>query len=219
MADTPTTAGETPATAPTTPPPGAAEDPGQEHEEEPFDKDRAMATIQKLRSEAKLATKQVKEYATQQKLAEDAKLSEQERLSKRVQELESRESSLQQAVRERTLRYEVVVEAQKLGIVDPDAAYRLMDQKALEFDDDGTPTNTETVLARLIKARPWLQHSTSAPGAQPPTFGPTNPSTRGRGPDGARIYRASELNDPTFFQANRADITRAMNEGRVLPDQ
>lgn len=206
-----------PPAAPPTPPPTAPDDAPEEagEEDEAFDKERAMATIKNLRDQAKLATKQIREYTAQQKLAEDAKLSEQERLSKRVAELESRESSLQQAVRERTLRYEVAVHAQKLGIVDADAAFRLMDQQALEFDEEGAPTNTEKVLGQMLKTRPYLQASAGPP----PVPGTTNGASRARGPEGARIYKASELSDTAFFQANRADIQRAMNEGRVLADQ
>lgn len=70
--------------------PPANETPGQEPEDI-FDRDRALATISKLRGFEKQAKDQAKELEAlrkQVKDAEDAQLSEQERLQKRVQELE-----------------------------------------------------------------------------------------------------------------------------------
>ena len=60
------------------------------------------------------------------------------------------------ALREMTVRYEVMLKAQEMAIIDLDAAVRLMDMAALEFGEDGKPTNVEAVLKALIKAKPYL---------------------------------------------------------------
>jgi hypothetical protein len=49
-----------------------------------------------------------------------------------------------------------VAKSAKLGIVDPDAAYRLLDKGAIEYGDDGKPTNTEALLVAMLKERPYL---------------------------------------------------------------
>jgi hypothetical protein len=52
--------------------------------------------------------------------------------------------------------------ANKLGIVDPDAAYRLIDQDAIEYDESGRPTNAEALLVAMLKDRPYLTGSSSS---------------------------------------------------------
>ena len=64
---------------------------------------------------------------------------------------------------------EVTQAAAKLGIVDPDAAYKLLDKEAIEYEGDGKPKNVEALLQSLLKGKPYLAGSgTSA----------TNPSKR-----------------------------------------
>jgi hypothetical protein len=55
------------------------------------------------------------------------------------------------------VRYEVMLAAQGLSVIDLDAAYRLLDPAALEFDaTTGKPTNVDKALKDLIKAKPYL---------------------------------------------------------------
>lgn len=45
-------------------------------------------------------------------------------------------------------------------------------------------------------------------------------SSGGDAPSGAAkptVYRMAQLNDPAFYKANRADILRAQQEGRIIP--
>ena len=163
-AQTGATAGQAPAAgaAAETPAQGAG---GFELEGERFDQERALATIRKLREFEKSAKAQLKELETlrtQAKTADAAKLSDQERLTQRVAELEQTLADAQTQHQERTVRYEVLLKASELGLVDLDAAVRLLDWAALEFDEDGRPTNTEKVLKDLIKAKPYLVKSQAA---------------------------------------------------------
>jgi hypothetical protein len=126
---------------------------------EDFDKARAMATITKLRGFEKQARDQAKELETlraAQKEAENAKLSEQEKLQNRVKELETQAAALAEEKKSLLVRTAVEREARKLNLVDEDAAYRLLDLNAIEFGDDGTPKNVETLLKALAKDKPYL---------------------------------------------------------------
>lgn len=78
---------------------------------------------------------------------------------------------------------DVIAKAAQLGIVDPDAAYRLMDGSKLLYNDDGTPSNTEDLLKELIRQKPYLVGSGSSA---------TNPSKTGN------------KNDPTLIAARKA---------------
>jgi hypothetical protein len=102
-----------------------------------------------LRQRLAAAEKKVTEH-------EDAKLSEQDRLQKRATELEQQVQQAQAA--ERTLRTRLAVErqARAMRLVDEDAAYRLLDQAAITYGEDGEPTNVPDLLKALVKARPYL---------------------------------------------------------------
>jgi hypothetical protein len=114
------------------------------------EKDRKLDTENRsLRQRLAAAEKRVQEH-------EDAKLSEQDRLQKRATELEQQVQQAQAA--ERTLRTRLAVErqARAMRLVDEDAAYRLLDQAAITYGDDGEPTNVPDLLKALVKARPYL---------------------------------------------------------------
>ncbi len=86
-------AGAPPATPPAAPPATPPATPP-----EPFDRDRAVATIQKLRGFERLSKDQAKELddlRAKVKAAEDEKLSDTERLQKRVTELEPSAAQVQ----------------------------------------------------------------------------------------------------------------------------
>ena len=133
--------------------------------EEPFDKDRAMATIRTLREQEKLAKTQAKELEilrAQAKTQADAQLSEADKLRAKVSDLERQAADRDRKRQERVVRYEVMLAAQKMNLVDADAAYRLLDLATLEFADDGSPKDIEKALKELVKAKPYLLKATQA---------------------------------------------------------
>jgi len=125
---------------------------GQEPEEERFDAEY----VRGLRREAAEYRKRLRELEAKVKADEDAKLTEAERLQNRLAELERQQAEYERERQERTLKYEIMLAANKLGIVDADAAYKLLDLAQVEYADDGTPKNLDRVLASLVKARPYL---------------------------------------------------------------
>lgn len=177
----------------------------QAAEEERFDAEY----VRKLRAEAAEYRRRLRELESKVKSEEEAKMTEQERLQKRLAELERKEAEYQRVIQARTLEYEVKLLAVRLGIVDPDAAYRLLDLKQIEFDDDGRPVNLEKVIRDLIATKPYLV-------SQQATVSPTNPA-QGR-ISGQQVFTRSQLRDPKFFAANREAIMQALREGRILED-
>lgn len=178
----------------------------QEAQEQQFD----AAYVRKLRAEAAENRKRLRELEAKVKADEDAKLTEQERLQKRIAELEKKDSEYQQTLQERTVRYEVMLTANKLGIVDPDAAFRLLDVSSLEFDEDGKPNNIEKVLKKLVSDKPYLIGSGGG------SASPTNPAQGRIG--GQQQFTRSQLRDHKFYQANRDAILKAAAEGRIIED-
>lgn len=180
----------------------AGAQPGQEPAAEQFDAEY----VRKLRAEAAEYRKRLRELEQKAQEQENAKLSETERLQKRLAELEREQAAYQRERQERTLRYETMLAASRLGIVDPDAAYRLLDVSRIEFAEDGTPANIEAALKELIRVRPYLA-------AQPNSGSPTNPA---RSQGSPATFTRSQLRDPNFFKAHREAIMQAMREGRIL---
>lgn len=180
--------------------------------EEAFDAERARALIAKLREEAKEATKRLKAFDAERQQAEEAKLSEAERQTKRIADLERQQAERERAAQERILRYEVQLAAQQHGLVDPDAAVKLLDWGRVEYDDAGQPTNLSTLLKDLVKTKPYL----AAQPATGPAASPANPARQT--PSASRTFTVSQLRDFRFYEANKAEIQQAMREGRVLND-
>jgi hypothetical protein len=136
----------------------AAKTETQAAEEERFDTEY----VRKLRSEAAEYRKKLRDLEAKVRTDEEAKLSESERLQKRLAELERQQSEWERDRQERTLQYEVKLAAAQLGIVDPDAAWRLLDLKEVDFDDDGKPKNVDVVLKKLIQQKPYLASALTA---------------------------------------------------------
>lgn len=135
-----------PSDPPANPPPPANLPPS---DDEPFDKDRALATIKKLREgerQAKAQAKELDDLRAKVKAAEDAQLSEQDRLKKEAEEAKAEAARLKSERQAVMLRYEVRLTAQQLGFRDPEDAHRFLDTSGLDDLD-------EAELAKTIKSR------------------------------------------------------------------
>ncbi len=60
------------------------------------------------------------------------------------------------AERNRILRYEIRDAARDLAFADPDDAFHLIDRDAIEFNDDGEPTNVAALVKALADKKPHL---------------------------------------------------------------
>ncbi|GBD17580.1 hypothetical protein HRbin27_00062 [bacterium HR27] len=171
----------------------AGSEAAQEAEDEQFD----AAYVRKLRAEAAEYRKRLRELEKVVREAEESKLGEVERLQRRLAELERAQLEWERERQERTLRYEVMLAAQRHGIVDPEAAYRLLDLSRVEFDDEGRPANLDKVLRALVAERPWL--------AGRPAVSPTNPGRAGV----PGIEDAVRAGDPSLINQAFDAILRA----------
>jgi hypothetical protein len=119
-----------------------------------------VATLQKQLAEAVKAERAVR--ADRQKLidaakaAEDAKLPEQERLQRRLAELEAAHVEHERERSEWTTQAAVTKTAMRLGYQDPADAYSLLDRAAVDRDENGVPRNLDKLLADLLRAKPYL---------------------------------------------------------------
>jgi hypothetical protein len=121
--------------------------------------------LEEARQDAARYRKKAGLLESEKKAAEDAKLPEQERLQRRLADLERQASSHEQERRDWQVREAVTRSASKLGYADPVDAFALLDRSALEFADDGTPKNTDRLLADLLRAKPYLAGGTRPMGS------------------------------------------------------
>lgn len=91
------------------------------------------------------------------KAMEDGQKTEAQKMQERIAELTQANSELSGRQRDQVAQYEVMIAAGRLGVVDADAAFRLLDKSKLEFDKaSGKPTNVEGLLKALLVEKPWL---------------------------------------------------------------
>lgn len=139
--------------------------------------DELRAALKKANSEA---AKRRREYSEAAKKAEELdrlkaeteaqKLSETERLQKQIADLQTKLDTTQKQGKERIVQYEVRLQAAQMGIVDPDAAARLLDWDAIEYDENGSPVNVKDLLQELLKEKSYLRARPA-----PTSGGATNP--------------------------------------------
>lgn len=156
-------AGAPPAAAPAAQ--GTAAAPAGAPDDNPIKDPRAFLAAYE-RTKAELASSK----AELQKL-QDAQLTETQRLAKDKERAEAERDQLREDLRDKVNRYEVQLQANKLGIIDPEAAVKLLDWSSLEYGEDGAPKNVEAALKALLVAKPYL-----AAQAAPPAPGATNPA-------------------------------------------
>lgn len=125
--------------------------------------------VGRLRAENAAHRTKLRELEEKVKTFETERLSEAEKLQKRAEEAEKRAQEAERRVRERTIRAEVRLAAVAAGIVDPEAAYRLLDLDQVALNDDGEPTNIDKLVAQLLKDKPYLggRSAQSGPAGNP----------------------------------------------------
>jgi hypothetical protein len=113
------------------------------------------------------------------------------------------------AVKQVRIENAVTVEAAKLGVIDPAAAIKLMDQSGISVSDDGTISGVAEAVKALQTSSPYL-FKTPAQGSV--GGGDTNPAGGG---NTASEFTYSQIQDLAFYKANQAAVDKAVAEGRI----
>lgn len=141
----------------------------------------ATEELKRHRSKLSVYEKAEQEAEIARKAAEEAQLNELERAKKQAAELQAQHAAYKQQAQERIVRYEVERQAAKLGIIDPEAAAILiLSANELEYGEDGTPTNADKLLEKLLKNKPYL--APAKPAEPPATPAQTTPPARAQTP-------------------------------------
>jgi len=114
------------------------------------------------RTKLRDAEKRVEALAAKVKAHEDSQKSELERLTDEKARLESEVTARDRQLAEMVVKTAVTSEATRMGIIDPDAAYALIDMNLLDVDG-ASVKGVKKALERLIKDRPYLIEQTPPP--------------------------------------------------------
>ena len=110
---------------------------------------------------------------------EQAQLSEQEKLTQRASEAERREADARAKVESTAISSAVKVRAIQLGIVDPDAAYLLMDKASVSYNaENDTVNGIDDALNLLLDDKPYLKNNAVRSPNINPEGGQVAPVTR-----------------------------------------
>ena len=139
-------------------PAGAGRDDGNGGGADGDDAAALKATLRKERDRARAAERDLK--ALQKRLTEfeDRDKTELQKAQDRAAELEGKVTAAEQRIRDtngRTAVYDAVASGKPNAAVSAKAVWALA-REALEYDDDGEPTNVDAVLAKLRKDEPTL---------------------------------------------------------------
>ena len=166
---------------------------GQEHSEPSSASSLSYEQLQDRNK--KLAAENAKRRVDEKELAElrafrqqqeDAKLSADEKRDKELASAQERAAAAEERAQRVAVRAEAKVVATSLGIK-PELALKLLDYAAIEFNEDGDPTNVAELLANVVEELlPQLASGQQQPPQQQtpqpvaPQMRATNPSRDGR---------------------------------------
>ncbi len=190
-AGTPAPTGQEPAS--TTPPAG---------QEPPAGTDPRVAAAN---AEAARYRREAREATARAEAAEAANLSDAERVQKERDDFKTSNDALAAENKALKVNAALTAAAQDVGLRITDTV-EILGSK-IELDADGNPIGVTEAVAKLLAERPYLAVS-GTPGQAGPGAAPGSSSAPVR-------YKRSQLQDAAFYAEHRADIMKAIQEGRI----
>ena len=144
--------------------------------ESPADKTFTQDEVNRMMGQARRdARSQFSDYSELKSRAakadelEQANLTEAERLEVRVTDAEKRATDAQDQVSSAMIASEVKVRATQMGIVDPDAAFLLLNKKNVAYNVTDGVSGVDDALAQLLEDKPYLRAGNRTPNINPET--------------------------------------------------
>lgn len=147
----------------------------------------------------------IKSKADKYEELEAAQKTELEKAQERAKAAEKAKTEAEQRAKQALTRAAVLAEAAG-KVVDPDAAWRLIDSAAIEYDEDGTPSNVGDLVTTLLEERPYLAPDTAGSGAGKTGARSAEQGSRGSGDTIGREDLANMTPE---------EVEKAFSEGRL----
>ena len=117
----------------------------------------------------------LKERAARADELEQAQLTEKERLEARVEQAEKNSQAADQRISEALISSAVQVQAGQMGIVDPEAAFLLVDRSGIRYTPEAGVSGVEDALTQLLETKPYLKGTNRTPNINPEGSHPDTP--------------------------------------------
>lgn len=121
---------------------------------------------------------QLKDRAAKADELEQAQLSDTQKLEARANEAERIAADAANQIAAAMIASEVKVRASQLGVVDPDAAYLLMDKTNVSYSEENGVAGIDDALTQLLEDKPYLKGSPNRIPNLNPQSGEPAPSLR-----------------------------------------
>ena len=105
---------------------------------------------------------------------EQAQLTEAEKMEARAIEAEKKATDAQAQIADAMIASQVKVRASQMGVIDPDAAFVLLDRTNVQYAD-GAVTGVDDAIASLLEDKPYLRSGGRTPNLNPETGQATPP--------------------------------------------
>lgn len=115
---------------------------------------------------------QVKADAEAWRKQQEGQKTELQKAQEKAQQAEAQKAEALARANDRLIKAEVKVMSVELGIVDPDAAYALMDRANVKVNDDGSVSGVKEALETLLKTKTYLKKQASGCGVGSPGGNP-----------------------------------------------
>lgn len=146
------------------------QEPAGETESAQLDAEALMKEVRSLRKEAASWRTKFRDLEQAEEERRRSEMTEVERLRA---DLDAERQARQQAEQQRqqeTLRHQVMVEASKLGFVDPSDVIALLPSDSIELKPDGSISGLTAALKKLAEEKPYLTKAST------PAISPTHPA-------------------------------------------
>ena len=110
---------------------------------------------------------QLKDRAARADELEQAQLTEKERLEARVEQAEKNAQAADQRITEAMIATAVQVQASQMGIVDPEAAFLLVDRANIRYTAETGVAGVADALTQLLESKPYLKGPNRTPNINP----------------------------------------------------
>ena len=127
----------------------------------------ALEKARKENAQRRVDAKRLAELEKWHQESEDAKLTDKERYEKQLADYQSQLADLQRARQETAVRADIKLAAAELGIKQ-ELARRILDYAAIEYDDDGEPTNVTQLLQAAATEYGLTPTNGATPASQQP---------------------------------------------------
>lgn len=160
------------------------------------------------------AQKKLKDIDAEAEAAEQKKLEEQGQFKELVGKKDAKIGELTQQIQTMQVNQALTGLLVKEGVVDLDAALKLVDRSKIKIGDDGTITGAEDAFNALKTDKAYLFNG----GGGTSSLGAASNAGNGGGTNQPAKFKRSQLSDTAFYKEHREEIHKALAAGLIEDD-